>query len=82
MSHAPAPVPGRPATAAGFRILYHPPVCPDCDSSCVITEEVETGGGITETAHICGACGTAWPMACVCEWRATVPVLPAASAQR
>ncbi|MGI9006739.1 MAG: hypothetical protein ACR2FU_11200, partial [Streptosporangiaceae bacterium] len=52
--------------------VYHPPICPDCASADVIAEEVETGGGLTEAAHICRCCGTAWPVACVSEWRATV----------
>jgi transposase-like protein len=82
MSHATSQAPGRPAAAAGFRILHHPPVCPDCGSPDVMTEEIETGDGITETAHVCHPCGTAWPVACVCEWRATVPVLPDAVARR
>jgi hypothetical protein len=82
MSHATARA---LATQAGeFRVVYHTPVCPDCGSHRVIAEEVETGDQITETALICRACGTAWPLACVCEWRATVaapaPALTAASA--
>jgi hypothetical protein len=72
MSHAILPAPANPVLAAGFRILYHPPVCPDCASSDVITQDVETGDEVTETALICRACGAAWPVACVCEWRTTV----------
>ncbi len=60
MSHATATLPASPALAAGFRIVYHPPVCPDCGSADVITEDVETGEGVTETALICRSCGTAW----------------------
>ena len=30
--------------------------------------EVETGDGLTETAHICQSCGTAWPVACISDW--------------
>ena len=44
-----------------FRVIYHEPVCPDCGSFDIEAAEVDTGDGITETAHICGACGTAWP---------------------
>ena len=73
MSHATGRKHVSPAFETGFRIVYHAPVCPDCGSAKVITEEVETGDGITETALICRSCGTAWPMACACEWRATVP---------
>jgi uncharacterized Zn finger protein len=51
-----------------FRVIYHPLVCPDCGSDDITQQEVETGDGITETALICRACGTAWPMACVTEW--------------
>ena len=73
MSHVTAPSSTRPAPAGGFRIVYHPPVCPDCASADVITEDVETGDGLIETAHICRCCGTAWPVACVSEWHATLP---------
>lgn len=73
MSHATVPAPSRPAPAGGFRVLYHPPVCPDCASDDVITEDIETGDGLTEAAHICRSCGTAWPVACITEWRVSVP---------
>jgi hypothetical protein len=63
-----APAPGGVATAAGFRVIYHAPVCPDCASPDVTTGEVETGDGLAETALTCRACGTAWPMACVADW--------------
>ena len=33
-------------------------------------DEVETGDGLTETALTCRDCGTAWPLACVCDWTA------------
>lgn len=68
MSHATRIPPDAPAATAGFRVVYHPPLCPDCGSSDVVTEDVETGDGFTETALICRACGTAWPLACVCDW--------------
>jgi hypothetical protein len=51
-----------------FRVIYHAPVCPDCGSGDISTEDVETGGGLTETAHICQSCGTAWPVACISDW--------------
>jgi hypothetical protein len=78
MSHATAvrpadPAPARsprPGVAAGFRVIRHEPVCPDCRSLDISAEDVETGDGITETALICRSCGTAWPMACVAEWGA------------
>lgn len=54
--------------AAGYRVIIHPPVCPDCGSDDVTDEDVETSDGVTETARTCRACGTAWPLACVCDW--------------
>ena len=51
-----------------FRVIYHEPVCPDCGSFDIDSAEVDTGDGLTETAHICEACGTAWPLACVTDW--------------
>ena len=51
-----------------FRVIYHEPVCPDCGSADIEPAEVDTGDGITETAHTCRACGTAWPLACVTDW--------------
>ncbi|MGI9004989.1 MAG: hypothetical protein ACR2FU_02120 [Streptosporangiaceae bacterium] len=71
MSHATTTHAAVPAESPGFRVVYHPPLCPDCGSTDVVTEEVETGDDITETALICGACGTAWPVACVCDWTPT-----------
>ena len=56
-----------PATPR-FRVIYHEPICPECGSPAITTEEVETGDGFTETAFICTACGEAWPLACVTEW--------------
>jgi len=56
--------------SAGYRVIIHPPVCPECGSDDVIDEDVETGNGVTETARTCRACGTAWPIACVCDWPA------------
>jgi hypothetical protein len=81
MSHATVPEPARPVPPPGFRIVYHPPVCPDCASDEVITEDVETGDGLTEAAHICRSCGSAWPVACVSEWRATMPAARRAGQQ-
>ena len=54
-----------------FRVIYHEPVCPDCGSSDITEDEVETGDGLTETALTCRSCGTAWPVACVTDWTAT-----------
>lgn len=54
-----------------FRVIYHEPVCPDCGSFDITSDEVQTGDGLTETAHICASCGAAWPVACVCDWTAT-----------
>jgi hypothetical protein len=53
-----------------FRVIYHEPICPECSSFDIETAEVETGDGLTETAHICTRCGEAWPLACVAEWSA------------
>ena len=50
-----------------FRVIYHEPVCPDCSSHDISTEDVRTTDGFTETAHICGDCGAAWPVACIAE---------------
>ena len=36
-----------------FRVIYHEPVCPDCGSFDIDRTEVDTGDGLTETAHIC-----------------------------
>ena len=46
---------------ASFRVIYHEPICPDCGSSNITTDEVETTDGLTETALTCRACGEAWP---------------------
>jgi predicted RNA-binding Zn-ribbon protein involved in translation (DUF1610 family) len=56
-----------------FRVIYHEPVCPDCGSFDITRDEVETGDGLTETAHICRTCGAAWPLACVTDW--TIPAM-------
>jgi uncharacterized Zn finger protein len=56
---------------SSFRVIYHEPVCPDCGSSDITSDEVETGDGLTETALTCRDCGTAWPLACVSDWTAT-----------
>jgi len=61
-----------PATAR-FRVIYHEPICPQCGSPAITTDEVETGDGITETAYLCTACGEAWPLACVTDWDARTP---------
>ena len=61
--------------ATRFRVIFHPPVCPACHGEDIATAEVDTGDGLTETAYLCGECGTAWPVACVCDWAqpASVP---------
>lgn len=59
-----------------FRLIYHAPVCPDCGGDDIETAEVETGGGLTETANICRDCGTAWPLACISDWTATAANTP------
>ncbi len=59
---------------SGFRVIYHEPICPDCGSYDIEAAEVDTGDGLTETAHICTSCGTAWPLACVTDW--TTPATP------
>jgi hypothetical protein len=51
-----------------FRVIYHEPVCPDFGSCDIEPAEVDTGDGLTETAHICQTCGAAWPLACVTDW--------------
>jgi hypothetical protein len=46
----------------------------------VITEDVETGDGLIETALICRSCGMAWPLACVTEhWATALPTTSAAA---
>jgi hypothetical protein len=56
-----------------FRVIYHEPICPECGSAAITTEDVETGDGITETAYLCTACGEAWPLACVTDWDTRTP---------
>jgi hypothetical protein len=56
-----------------FRVIFHEPVCPDCGSDAITTEDIETGDGLTETAHICRDCGAAWPVACISDWTTTNP---------
>ncbi len=56
-----------------FRVIYHEPICPECGSFDIDNDQVDTGDGLAETAHICGECGTAWPLACVTDWTATIP---------
>lgn len=60
-----------------LRVIYHPHYCPECDSANVAVGDVDTGGGLTETALICLECGAAWPLACVADWGSeTRPVTP------
>ena len=53
-----------------FRVIYHEPVCPECESRNVTTERVPLLDFLEEDAYVCGDCGTAWPLACVTEWQA------------
>jgi hypothetical protein len=62
------------SNATRFRVIFHPPVCPVCDGTRIEDQDVDTGGGITETAHVCLDCGEAWPIACVCDWDAPRPI--------
>jgi hypothetical protein len=59
-----------------FRVIYHEPVCPDCGSCDITSDEVETGDGLTETALTCRTCGSAWPVACVSDWTAPASTHP------
>lgn len=54
-----------------FRVIYHPPVCPDCGCGDITTEDVPTGDGLTETAYVCEHCHCAWPLACVSDFDTT-----------
>ena len=57
---APAGAPPLAAWAAsGYRVLVHEQVCPQCGSTDIDEQEVETGDGITEIALICRPCGCA-----------------------
>jgi hypothetical protein len=72
MPNATSAIPGGKGAAptSDFRVIYHEPICPDCGSSDITSDEVETGDGFTETAFTCRACGTAWPLACVSDMAA------------
>lgn len=63
--------PARPSVWPGSWVVPHEPVCPQCGSLDVITDEVPLGDGFEETAYICEPCGCAWPLACVVEWGMT-----------
>lgn len=54
-----------------MRLIAHAAICPECGSAEVGTVQVDLGDGITEPAYACRACGTAWPLACICEWAVT-----------
>ena len=46
-----------------FRVIYHEPICPECGSFDIEDRpKVDTGDGLTETAHIRQSCGAAWPL--------------------
>jgi DNA-directed RNA polymerase subunit M/transcription elongation factor TFIIS len=51
-----------------MRLIPHHASCPECGSADVGTDQVDLGDGIEETAYVCDHCGTAWPLACICEW--------------
>jgi hypothetical protein len=53
-----------------MRLIPHHATCPACGSTDVRIEEIELADGITEDAYVCEVpgCGTAWPLACICEW--------------
>jgi DNA-directed RNA polymerase subunit M/transcription elongation factor TFIIS len=61
---------GRPRVFATteMRLIPHHASCPECGSADVGTDQVDLGDGIEETAYVCDHCGTAWPLACICEW--------------
>jgi hypothetical protein len=61
-----------------FRVIHHEPVCPDCGSHDITTSDIDITDGLSETAHICTACGAAWPIACVAEQLQPAPTGPAA----
>jgi len=54
--------------SAGYRVIYHFPICPACESANITTDEIETTDGLTEEAFVCLACGETWPLACVTDW--------------
>jgi hypothetical protein len=60
----------------GFRVIYHPPVCPDCGSADITETDIQTTDGLTETALICRDCGAAWPVACIAEWGGPATTTP------
>jgi hypothetical protein len=64
-----------------FRVIYHEPICPDCGSFDITSAEVQTGDGLTETAHICRTCGSAWPLACITDWTSPAATPEPAPAQ-
>jgi hypothetical protein len=70
MPHSTSAPPDLPAARNTCRVVYHPPICPDCQSADVTEADVDTGDGLTETALICRAWGCAWPLACVTDWPA------------
>ncbi len=51
-----------------FRVISHEPVCPDCGSHDITTDDIDLADGTAETAYICRTCGEAWPIACIAEW--------------
>jgi transposase-like protein len=53
-----------------FRVIYHEPVCPDCGSDDIATEEVTITDGADETAFVCNHCHLAWPLACISDLEA------------
>lgn len=55
-------------TTDGHRVIEHPHICPECDSTNVTTGTVITTDDLTESALFCLDCGEVWPLACVIEW--------------
>ncbi|MGB6578791.1 MAG: hypothetical protein WBF34_12825 [Streptosporangiaceae bacterium] len=61
------------SNATRFRVIFHPPLCPACGGTDIEDQDVDTGDGMTETAHVCRECGQAWPVACICDWDTPPP---------
>ena len=67
MSHATSGPPGG-VIVADWRVIPHQRVCPDCGSTDIAENDIDTGDGLIETALTCRTCGTCWPIACVTDW--------------
>jgi len=53
-----------------FRVIYHQPVCPECGSEDIGTEDIPITDGTCETAFVCNHCHLAWPLACISDLEA------------